>query len=117
MGRILKIKSKRAPHKMVGASVKIYLAEYLTLYSLAKGISKSRLIKEYLDGWMKETRMKETDEMLIIEIANRINDKRSTEPRFHKIPLDDFKHQMENELKRNGLKLAYINTVMQKITE
>ncbi len=113
--KILKIKSKRPPHRLVGVSVENYLHEYMTLYCLAKGITKARIIKGFLNEWMKEQRMVETDDTLIHEIINRIGDRYTEDPKFKDFPFEDFKILMEQELTRNGLKPSYITMVMSKL--
>ena len=55
---ILSINSKRENHKLVGVSLPSPVHDYMTLYSLAKGSSKSKIFKSLLVPWVDKAKEK-----------------------------------------------------------
>jgi hypothetical protein len=115
MTKILKIKSKRPPHKGIIISAPAYVHEYMTLYCLAHGITKTKIIKGYLDEWLKEHRISHPDEVLIDMISQRIMEKYNYGDEWKGVSIEDFKRDMSLELGRNGVKSVYITAILAKL--
>lgn len=112
--KILKIKTKRGPHKLIPISAPAYIHEYMTLYCLAKGITKSKIIKDFVADWVTKHRETDPDDALIEEIANDMSGKYIVELK-HKQSPDEFKVALGLELGRNGVKASYAQTIISKL--
>ena len=115
IGKILKIRSKRPPHKAIIISSPAYVHEYMTLFCLAKRITKSKIIKTFVDDWVKEHRLKDTDETLIIEIADGYSEQYLDDVRFKGISIEEYKIAIRQELANKGVKALYIDAILSKI--
>jgi len=115
MGRMLKIKSKREKHQLLALTIPAHMHEYFTLYVCAKGITKSRIIRPWLDDWYKSTRLSETDDTLIGEIVSRINENYRKEFKPMDYPFEQYKEDMKAELTRQRLKVTYIDRIIQQL--
>jgi len=113
---ILKSDSKKVGHKLIGVIVPPWTHEYMTLYTLAKGTSKSKLFKIMVEEWMAQKRIEENDKMLLQEIIDRLNEQRTKDKTCHKaIPFDRFKKIVEEELSDKGLKPVYITLILAEL--
>ncbi len=114
--KVLKVPSSRTEHKLIGASLPARIHAYLTLYSLAKGTTKSRVIKELLDGWITVQREKEPDRVLIEEVIARINlqwkIEKDTNPNHD---YTKFRMGLTEELSDRGINEKYISLIMSQI--
>lgn len=118
MGKVLKVENRRANFKLVGASLPPQVHNYISLYTVAKGLNKTSIMKELFENWMKQQKIKgasETALMDLIEKRARIQwqitktDKTTT--------FADFKRILINELGRKGVSEDHINTILQKIND
>jgi hypothetical protein len=113
---ILGIKSKRENHKLVGVSLPSQVHDYMTLYSLAKGTSKSRIFKSLLVPWVDKAKEKESEIVLMLAIVQRINDRWRLEKASHaRKDFDTFKDQIILELTRKGLSEDHIFYITNKL--
>lgn len=115
MTKILKIKSKRPPHKGLIISAPLWYHEYMTLYCLAKRITKTKIIRTHLDEWIKEHRLTDTDESLITEIADGYSEEFSNDIRFKEVSLEDYKMEISQELMAKGVKPLYVQSIVAKV--
>jgi len=69
----LPIKYKRDGYKLVGASLPLQVHNYLTLFTLAKGSTKSRLLTNIINNWICEQKKSGSEERLIRDIIRRCN--------------------------------------------
>ena len=70
---ILKVKSKGTPTaegRLVGAFVPSQVSSYLSLYTLAHGITKSTIVRDLIEDWYRDKRGVRTDDELIDKIAH-----------------------------------------------
>ena len=113
---ILGTKSKRKDHKLVGASLPQWVHGYLTLYCLAKGTTKSSIIKERLEAWIKGQREKTSDIVLCTTIACRINEQwMLKKAKLPTVSFTDFKRSVECELRDKGLHDTDIALITSKL--
>jgi hypothetical protein len=114
---ILKAKSKRKEHKLVGASMPSWFYVYLSLYSMAKGTSKTDVIKLKLHEWYTEKREKDSEEALVKQVIERIHRLWLTEKSLKKkgMTYEIFKENIEFELDSKGIPQNFINLIMERI--
>ena len=117
MSKVLKIKTKRLPHKLVGISVPLYTHEFLTLYSLAKGITKTDIFRPWINDWIRGMRVTETDEVLVLQLVEKLKEKRRFDEYLSELEWTDFITVIGNELKKTNLKDAYIQVALSKLNE
>jgi len=109
---ILSPDSKKKDCKFVGVQVPSRDYSYLNLYTMAKGVSKSKVVKEVLNKWANEERKKDNEVALLNEIANRINNRWKS---LALITFEQFLEVVEHELKEKGLSSAHISYIISYI--
>ncbi|HUU86130.1 MAG TPA: hypothetical protein VMX17_00085 [Candidatus Glassbacteria bacterium] len=113
---ILKIKSQKEDFKLVGALLPIRVHNYITFYSLAKGKTKSDILKELLYKWMSERREVEKDSDLIYEIVRKLDYQWKVEKATGRgITVGMFKDTVREELINKGLIEVYVNKIIDEI--
>ena len=106
-------KKEMEGHKLVGAIFPPWLHEYMTLYTLAKGTTKSKLLKTTMEGWMSSQRAAEADDILIKEIVERLNVQRSIDKANRTgISFMSYKEAIRAELISKGLKKTYVTLIL-----
>jgi hypothetical protein len=110
---ILNDQKSRTGFKLIGMSVHLDIHHYLTVYSLAKGIKKAKLLKDMLDTWIMQEKLKDGDGRLLKEIAQRAMDKWKIEKKNGiNRPLSEFKEILGKELQEKGLTEGEIKRVL-----
>jgi len=111
---IFKLKNQgTVESRFIGAQLPCRFHSYLTLYSLAKGVSKTLIIKGLLEDWIQEK--KEwgfSAESLMDLIATWIYEKSQYE-----LNQDRFLKKAKLELHRKGLNSFQVETIFQRIIE
>jgi predicted DNA-binding protein len=116
MESIFKVsKTKSDNSKLVGANMPLQVHSYLTLYSLAKGTTKTLIIKELLTNWIEKQRAKEEDWMLIDEIVRRVNVKWGAIKEQSDTTFQQFKVTLRQELLDRGIEERNIKSILQKL--
>jgi len=111
---ILKKEAQREGYKLIGASLPSRIHNYLTLYTLARGTTKTKIIKELLQAWIKSVRKSTTDDDLIKEIVAKANDrwqKEKNSKKSHKT-FDQFCIDLQKELVARDMLDIYIKLVV-----
>lgn len=107
-------------NKMIGVYLPLPLFQYLTLYTLNKGVSKSRVVREAVMNWQANS--DDSEEKLLNEIIKFCK----REYRVRKLNgyydrqenhFSQFKSEVRNALKSKGLSNYYINKVLEEINE
>jgi hypothetical protein len=116
MGDILNLQKKRTGYKLIGMSVHLDVHHYLTLYSLAKGIAKAKLLKNMLDEWIRCQKVKDEDVKLLREIAQRamIQWKAAKTNGINR-PLTEFKEILSKELLKKRLTEGEIKHILNEM--
>jgi hypothetical protein len=110
-------KKEKVGHKLVGAVVPPYVHEFMTLYTLAKGTTKSRLFKTMMEEWMGNKRAEESDDKLLAEIIDRLNCLREVDRATHRATsFEKYKQIVWKELESKGLKKTYITLIINELT-
>jgi len=112
---ILEKKYKRGANNdvVVGAAFPKKLYQYLNLYVLAKGLSKSRIIRDRVEDWIEEKRMTDSEEDLVKQICLRItNEWLSRKTRYY--TKDKFIKELKHELRK--IDPQYMNRIIEAVT-
>ena len=113
---ILKIKKKREDYKLVGINLPPPEHNYLTLYTLAKGVPKARILKMLITGWIEVQKKNNSEEVLLSEIIHRINLHRKVKRKIgDRLSLAEYKVSIEEELTKKGLFEEDIEHILQEI--
>lgn len=113
---ILGIKSKRESHKLVGVSLPQPIHDYMTLYSLAKSSSKSKIFKSLLVPWVERAKEKESESVLLTGIIQRINSRWKLEKASRaRTNFETFEDQIIIELSRKGLSEDHIEYIINRL--
>lgn len=112
---LLKVVSSRPGYRLVGASLPLLIHNYITLYTLAKGMSKTKIFKNLLDDWISSQKERgETEEELISKIIYRANAQWRVEKARRRSgkPFSQFIKELEDELYYKGLSEVYVKAVI-----
>jgi len=114
---VLKVTSGRPGYRVVGASLPLQTHNYITLYTLAKGMSKTKILKNLLDDWMSS--QKESEEELIAKIIHRANAQWRIEKARKRSgkPYNLFIKDLEEELLYKGLSEVYVEAIIDGVTK
>lgn len=105
---ILKVKNKKgelAETKLVGVHLPRLVSDYLTLYSLAFGITKTIIVRNEVQHW-KESQM-ETEQ----ELGKMIGKKARVEQKKWDSKIL-FKKQLKSDLESKGISAENIQTIL-----
>ena len=114
---LLKIKTKREGYKLVGVQIPPQEYNYLALYTLAKGIPKTKIYKEVLYNWINSHEKKEPVDVLLQEIIFLLNtnyDKLAASE-DNLITLSDYKEIVKAELEDKSVSDECINLILKAI--
>lgn len=103
---------KKRGHKLVGVNVLPPVFEYLTLYGLAKGKSKSALIATLLDEWKKERAEMYSIQSLRANIIEKIEASFKSQI---KLSFEEFKLEVEKTLRGKGLEETHITYILKHL--
>jgi len=113
---VLGVDKKKKDYKLVGAYLSSWVHSYLTLYTLAKGNTKSNVLKELLETWISQQRTFYTDEELIQEIIQRIEIQWKLERKTNPLAsFKKFKEDLRKEFLDKGVKDETVNIIIKEI--
>ena len=109
---LLKKITSRGDYKMIGVTMRSKFHSYLSLYCLAKGISKASLLKDLIGDWIDEQKAKYSDKVLLDEIKERVNEQWTAyiEDKPHS-NMERYREEIENELLSKGIPQNYIDII------
>jgi hypothetical protein len=114
--KFLKIDSRKKERKLLGAYIPIWMHEYLTLYALANGVSKSDIVIQLLEVWSGKKQESVPIEELIKGVVYRLHsqwrDERLSEP---PVTFDEYKAAVNSELLERGLRPQHIKDIMKTL--
>jgi len=115
---MLNIQSAKTTKKLVGAFLSPRVHSYLTLYSLAKGTFKSKIIRNLLESWIDKQKNKEPDSKLIQQIVTRLNHQWMTSKVLSPaLAFNDFKAIIRQDLLDKGLLECDVDKILKGINE
>jgi hypothetical protein len=106
-------RKEREGYKLLGVSVPDRVHNYLTFYAMAKGSTKSEVVKKLVYEWVNDQKEKTPDNILIQDIVQKINirwraEKTSQTP----ITFFTFKDLARQELLEKGVNETYVNLIL-----
>ena len=113
----LPIKYKREGYKLAGVSLPLPAHNYLVLYTLAKGTTKSKILTTLINNWIKRQKEKEPEHKLLQDIIQRSNKewKIKKANNGNMLSFDEYKEGLEQELSKKGLTDAQFITIINGI--
>jgi hypothetical protein len=100
----------------VGASLPSHVDHYLTLYSLAKRVTKSKIIGELLYNWIEGQNEENTIENLLNDIIHRSTSNWKLKKAKHGgVSIIKYKKELADELSSKGLLEEEIYKIISKI--
>jgi len=117
--KILGIKRSTTDNKRyMGGFMPLSIHEYVDLFILAKGISKSQILKQSLEEWISgkcQVPENQTDHLLLM-VSDRLNSKwKVLKNDFDNF--SDYKKKVKEELQTKGIKLKHIRLILNKMIE
>jgi len=112
---ILKTNTKKKASKIIGAMMSLSVSDYLSLYTVAKEQTKSKILKQLVDSFIAEQKMKYSEKDLIKEISGRIEELRKIEIRKGDFKYNDFKEQIEKDLLAKGLNEVHTQLILKMV--
>jgi len=93
------------------------VTNYLEAYSLAKGVSKSRILASLIETWMTNQEVDgQTENALLITIARRASKEwQIRKKKYPFIKSNDYKSGLTREFRKKGLSNSQITTILDKI--
>jgi len=109
---VFKINDKRSGYKLIGAMMPPWVHIYMTLYSLAKGTTKSKIITKLLEEWMEQ----EPEYAILIEkLVNRLVLKwNAIKSSKLDITFTEYIKDVERELIAKGIPENDVKTIIKK---
>lgn len=93
-------------------------SNYLTLYSIAKDSTKSKLIRRLIEDFISTEKKLGTNESKLIElVANRLSMQWKIEKANGKISFQDFKNLAKEELEKKGVDHTHISLILIQIVK
>ena len=113
---ILKAHSKKESNKFIGAFLPQWIFSYFAIYTLAKSVSKSEVVREIIECWIKSQRQIVSDEELVKEIIQKVKLEWKLERLTNtSSSLTDFKANLRAELKSRCLDILHIEMILKEI--
>jgi hypothetical protein len=92
------------------------LCSYLLLYTLAKGCSKTLIIKELLQKWSATQKVNNPENLLLQDLIKRIGTEYSKAYLINPhLTLTQFKKEVKRELQKKGLKDKLIEQILKEV--
>ena len=110
---VLKVEYKKktlVDSKLVGVHLPQQVASYLTLYSLAHGITKSIVVRKEIQDWYNK--QSETEEELIKLLIKRAKEQQEKLAESSTLHTGLFKRKLGIDLKHKGISKEHIETIL-----
>jgi hypothetical protein len=106
----------RIDFRLIGVEVPSRLHSYISLYTLAKGITKAALFKSLVEDWKDNIKGNESDEELVQQIVHRVKIQWAMiKQKNPKYLLESYKEEIENELINKGILDSYVDLIVKEI--
>jgi phytoene/squalene synthetase len=117
--KILPVKNKKQGMRQITIVLPVRANTYITLYALAKGLSRSIVIRDVLESWLAE----QDDKDVIIQFTDRL----LRQWKVHKMsqPVDavtshkeflEYLALLEDELRKKGIEEYHIEQIINGMT-
>jgi hypothetical protein len=112
---VLKPKGKD-PLKLIGAFVPLWIQQYLLVYTTAKGITKTSIIKKLIEDWVQQQKVVDPYESLLQEIIHKVQLQWKLEKSINpSYDLFIYKRSLRQELTSKGFENVYIETIINEL--
>jgi hypothetical protein len=102
--------------KFLGAYLPEWMIVYLSLYSLAKSISKTAILKEIIESWITAQQQIDSEEELTQALIERINANwKVTKIITPELTYKKFCEAIQQELLDKGLQITQVKNVINKL--
>ena len=102
--------------RLAGALLPQKLYNYLLIYTLAKNVTKTQVIKDLLEEWMQSKREEEPDEVLLLQIAERYTRQWNVQKISHpESDFKEFKSDVQRQLLNKDMPDTYVQLILIKI--
>jgi Arc/MetJ-type ribon-helix-helix transcriptional regulator len=106
--------TRKEQNKFIGVYYPQWIYSYFSLYTLAKGVSKSEYMRQIVEEWTHK--QQESDEQLIAEIVLKIKAQWQEERRANPTKnFDAFKKNVCVELRSRGVDSTNVETILKAI--
>lgn len=104
--------------KLVGAYMPPRVISYLVLYGVANGLSKSKVLRNVVEEWIKEQQTQSPIKNLITDIAKIIKTKWKKERLSggRNVSFTNFMQDVERELLEKGISEVYVKLIIAEVT-
>ena len=116
--KVLKKISSRIGYKLVGVTIPPKTYSYIGLQCSAQGITIATLLRNLIADWIKEQRVRNSDEKLMQMIITRLQREINLQRRKHPdrpFDVDAFRETVEAELLEKGVIPAYVETIVNEL--
>jgi len=111
-------RKEREGYKLLGVSVPKRVHDYLTFYAMAKGSSKSEVVKKLVYEWVTAQKEKTSDNILIQDIVQKINIRwRAEKTSQNPMTFFTFKELAREELIAKGVNETYVNLILADVSK
>jgi DNA-directed RNA polymerase subunit L len=117
---MLKVKYKKttSPEKVVSIMLKQTVNSYMTIYTIAKEITKTSIIRKLVDDWILQQNHTDTTDSLIRDIAKRASIEWLVYSNKHKhVSFGQYKLQLKDEFMHKGLLESQIEKILMLIKD
>jgi hypothetical protein len=116
MAQILHNISKRKQHKLIGAPMPLSFFSYIALFTIARGITKTDVIRTELLDWEQEMRTQNPETKLVTEILKRIRQRYVREKAINRntSPVE-FIRKVTEDLEAKGLSENQIQKIINRL--
>lgn len=116
---VLSRKNSREEYKLVGVQIPPRVHNFITLYTLANGIPKSKLFNQLINDWIEHQKMdgitnKELLEEIAVNILTVWNKRKATKPRASHT---EFVSSLKEELLDKGITKKQLTIIFSKLAE
>jgi hypothetical protein len=109
---------KTDAQRVVGVVLPERISTYFSLFVSAKGCTKATIFRELMQKWWDHKTVKEPESKLLETLFNKIQ--KEWDSIKLKVPeknIEDFRSELQQELRKKGLKEIHIKTILNKLKE
>lgn len=110
---LLKSNNRKEKFKLVGVYVPLQVSYFLTLFTLSRGVSKSKVLQDLLENWKQKMEEDHPEKELIKDIIQRANMQwRGKKATGLNMSFNQFKDKIKYELTTAGLTESHVSRIL-----
>jgi len=120
---LLRTKIRKKPRHTFILKLPVESLRYLGLYSLAKGLSRTKIIRDVIGDWIDDTTVEEPEEVLIDQVVERVDEVWYSQQKLAKSQnepepdFNEFMNELEAEVSRKDSRYARKQKIDPEIAE